>query len=188
MNGLSGIRDYVKANGHNKVRHYFDLYDSILCEFRYKDIRLLEIGVFKGQSLKMWKNYFPNAQIVGLDIDKDCKRYKEDRVEIVIGDQLDGSLLKSLGNFDVIIDDGGHEPAQVMGSLDIMYPFLNAGGWYIMEDIHHTQQHPDFFLKLLDCTIRPHMMGEYPISEMRVLNNIVAIKKRDMELSISEGS
>ena len=203
------LRHYVAVNGHNKVLHYFDLYDSILRYFKAKPIRLLEIGIFKGESVKMWQACFPKAEITGLDIDPKCKKYRSKRINIIIGDQLDVQLIKSLGSFDIIIDDGGHLPAQVMGSFDILYPQLSAGGWYILEDMHgaynstvvasdrlgaHVKRNngkdgkADFFKEILGCAVVPHMLGEYPISEMRCLNNIVAIKKRNMDLSITEGS
>ncbi len=183
MEQYKDLRDYVSKNGHNKVLHYFDLYDSILTPFRYKPIKLLEIGVFEGQSMEMWKDYFPFAEITGLDIDPYCLRYTEERVKIVIGDQLDETILKTLGDFDIIIDDGGHTPIQIVKSFEILYDdFLNDGGWYFIEDInsaYHTSinRNPEFFRGLLDCAAVPDMFRKHKISELRCVNIFMAIRK-----------
>jgi hypothetical protein len=79
---------------------------------RDEPIRILEIGVKKGSSLRMWKNYFRNGLIYGLDIDPNCKMYEEDRISIEIGIQDDPEFLcgcfGGTDKFDVINDDGSH--------------------------------------------------------------------------------
>src|SRR5882757_8118386 len=95
----------------DKWRHYFQIYDRHFDRFRGKRIRVLEIGVDHGGSLQIWKNYFgADATIVGLDIDPRCAEYAEDQIEVRIGNQADVALLKSLGQFDIVIDDGSHRP------------------------------------------------------------------------------
>ena len=55
----------------HKWHHYFDIYHNHFCRFRDLPITILEIGVYKGGSLQMWKNYFgPKAKIYGVDIDQ----------------------------------------------------------------------------------------------------------------------
>ncbi|MDH3739712.1 MAG: class I SAM-dependent methyltransferase, partial [Alphaproteobacteria bacterium] len=103
-----------------KLHHYFEIYEQWFSPWRGReDVKLLEIGVARGGSLRMWRQYFhPGATIVGLDIDPDCKVHEnaEENLFVEIGDQTDTSFLddviEKLGPFDIIVDDGGHTPAQ----------------------------------------------------------------------------
>lgn len=130
-----------------KLDNYFEEYDLNLQHYLDKEIRLLEIGVERGGSLGMWKQYFPRAHIVGLDINPDCAQYAQDGVKIYIGSQQDTSLLATIsekeGAFDIIIDDGGHTMKQQIGTFETLFPLLNDGGTYIVEDIH-TSYWPAF--------------------------------------------
>lgn len=68
--------------------HYFDIYDRAFSSFRDKKVTVVEIGVFHGGSLQMWKKYFGRrAHIFGIDIDERVKSLVERRVRIVTGDQ-----------------------------------------------------------------------------------------------------
>ena len=91
---------------------YTNRYELYLESYRDLEFNLLEIGVYNGASLKMWKEYFPKANIVSIDIEERCKMYEEDRINIHIGDQTDTAFLRDVfntyGHFEVIIDDGGH--------------------------------------------------------------------------------
>lgn len=97
---------------------------------------VLEIGVAGGGSLVWWKNRFPNAKIYGVDIDTTCKKMEQHGFSIGIGNQCDAEFLKGIGdNFDVIVDDGGHRPYQIYASFKALWPKLNKGGLYIIEDV-----------------------------------------------------
>lgn len=124
----------------HKWNHYFDLYRRYFSKFKDKDIRLLEIGVSGGGSLRMWRNYFgKNSLIVGMDIDEKCDEHSGENIEIFIGDQnskLDiNKLIQLYGNFDIIIDDGSHINDHVINSFKWLFPILNNGGIYFIEDI-----------------------------------------------------
>jgi hypothetical protein len=121
----------------DKWRHYFEIYDKHFARFRSEDVRILEIGVDHGGSLQLWKKYFGlNAQIVGLDIDPACAEYAEDQIEIRIGNQSDVALLKSLGAFDIVIDDGSHRTQDQEASLEALWPQVR--GVYLIEDCHQS--------------------------------------------------
>jgi len=66
---------------------YTSKYSIYLEAYRDIEFNLLEIGVYNGASVKMWKEYFPKANIVAIDIDPRCKEYEEDRITIHIGDR-----------------------------------------------------------------------------------------------------
>ena len=94
-----------------------------------------------GASLKTWYEYFPNARIVGLDIN-DAKFLENDRTTTHQVDQGDRNQLAELRkiypdeSFDLIIDDGSHRADHQQTSLELLYPLLKSGGYYIIEDLN----------------------------------------------------
>src|SRR5262245_4806979 len=124
-----------------KWNHYFDVYNRHFHQFRGQEVHDLEIGVYSGGSLDMWRNYFgPKAIIYGVDIAPDCRVYENDGIRIFIGDQADRSFWREfrreVPTLDVVIDDGGHQPEQQIASLEELLPFLRPGGVYFCEDVH----------------------------------------------------
>lgn len=124
-----------------KHDHFFSVYDSHLYQYKDKsDLKILEIGVYNGGSLYMWKKYFPQSKIVGIDIDPYTTRWRSDNhnIRVYIGDQCDIKFLQKVvdneGPFDLIIDDGGHENSQIITSLDFLFDHLKPGGTYVVED------------------------------------------------------
>ena len=117
---------------HGFTKHY-QVYLELLREL---PIKLLEIGVQSGASLRMWKQYFPKAQIVGLDY-FDVKPMEEDRIKIVQGQQKDVKTMEEAllhGPFDIIIDDGSHQNPDIMASFEYLFPRMKPGGIYVIED------------------------------------------------------
>jgi len=125
----------------HKWHHYFDIYHNHFSRFRDMPITVLEIGVFKGGSLQMWKSYFGDkAKIYGVDVDPHCKELEEDQIKILIGDQADRHFLQVLkdeiGGIDILIDDGGHTMLQQINTFDELYPAVSETGVYLVEDLH----------------------------------------------------
>jgi hypothetical protein len=88
----------------------------------------------------MWRDYFSNAEIVGIDIDPECQRFESDRIKIVIADQTDRKFLlnfarDNFGTIDIVVDDGLHTPDAIRTSFEFLYPSLNAHGIYAIEDL-----------------------------------------------------
>ena len=136
-----GTDKCTRAVGDLAPKGYTVHYARYLSGLRDRPIRLLEIGVLAGASMKMWEAYFPQAEIYGLDINPDCARYATDRTKIMIGDQTDRAFLRSVvetigGPIDVVIDDGGHRMSQHRVSLEELLPHLVPGGLYAIEDLH----------------------------------------------------
>lgn len=131
-----------------KWHHYFDIYHRHFERFRGKSPVVLEIGVFHGGSLQMWKEYFgPGARIIGVDVDPRCTAAAEDGIEILIGDQADRGFLAEIRRryprIDIVIDDGGHTMPQQIASFEELYPHVQPEGVYLCEDIH-TSYAPHF--------------------------------------------
>ena len=122
-----------------KWHHYLPIYESLFKKYIGKKIKVLEIGVLRGGSLKLWKEYFgADAQIYGIDIDPTAKKYEADRIKIFIGDQGDKNFMagvaEEVGGFDIVIDDGAHTNFMVMTSLEALY--ASTRHLYIVEDTH----------------------------------------------------
>lgn len=122
----------------HKWLHYFDVYERHLEKYKGTPVNILEIGVQGGGSLQMWKKYFGStSKILGIDIDPTYK-YEEEQIQVEIGNQSDLEFLTRIvaeyGPFDVIIDDGSHIQSDVLNSFFFLYPTLNRGGTYIIED------------------------------------------------------
>jgi hypothetical protein len=134
---------FLHNRGHliHKWHHYFDIYHNHFRRYRGQPVTLLEIGVFHGGSLQMWKKYFGSkAKIYGVDIDPRCKELEEDQIEIFIGDQADREFLRELkdkiGVVDIVIDDGGHTMLQQMTAFEELFPVVGETGIYLVEDLH----------------------------------------------------
>lgn len=107
---------------------------------------VLEIGIggdddptAGGGSLQLWQDYFPNAHILGLDVERKDLALG-DRVKIVQGDQGDSVLLIELsslyGPFDLVIDDGSHLGRHQRASFETLLPTMAAGSYYVIEDLY----------------------------------------------------
>jgi hypothetical protein len=138
---LEKIFDNHTGNIIHKWKHYFEIYDRHFSRFRNKKITLLEIGVFKGGSLEMWREYFgENCQIIGIDINPLCKRFENNNTKIYIGSQDDRDFLKTIkaevAGADIVIDDGGHMMKQLKVSFEELYGWVREDGIYLAEDLH----------------------------------------------------
>lgn len=141
-----------------EARHkYTQYYQEHFNKRRKARLNILEIGVggyesstTGGASLRMWKRYFPHSKIYGIDI-FDKSPLQEDRIYIYQGSQDDEQFLRkvvaSIGHIDIIIDDGSHINSHVIKSFEILFPLLNEGGIYVIEDLQ-TAYCPRFEGKL----------------------------------------
>lgn len=117
------------SNLHNYTRWYEKLLPTA-----ESNISLLEIGVSDGKSLRMWREYYPNAFIKGIDIDvKKCNPIEG--VLLLEADQKNLSFGEYV-KFDVIIDDGSHRWEDQISSFKALWPHINPGGVYVIEDLH----------------------------------------------------
>lgn len=125
------------STGHDYAR----VYESFLWQLRDEPITLIEIGVWEGASLAMWRAYFPRALIVGVDVD--TSRVRNDYIEgthVRQGNATDEefvrSVIKDFDSFDVVIDDGSHMSRLAQSSFRLLWPHVAPRGWYVIEDLH----------------------------------------------------
>ena len=121
-----------KHTSHSYIPH---LYEDLFKDRRESCKRLLEIGVQRGGSLRLWEKYFPNADIYGIDNGK-SKHFKpvdEGRIKTIVTDAYKLDL--GLPKFDVIIDDGPHDLSSQAMSLSLYLKRLKEYGIMIIEDV-----------------------------------------------------
>lgn len=160
----------------HKWTHYFPIYEKWFKNFRDTDLVFVEIGVFKGGSLQMWKDYFgKKAKIVGVDIDEHCKEFEEEQITVEIGSQDDvnfwNTFKKKYPRVDILLDDGGHKVNQQIATFIEMFPHIRDGGVYMCEDCHTSyweefgggMKNPNSFIEfskqLIDCINAFHTRG-----------------------------
>lgn len=123
-----------------RLKHsYTPFYYNLLKDRRLTIKKVLEIGAGEGASLRMWRDFFPNAMIYSAD-NQDNRIFKENRIEVIRSDQsskqdLVDLIAKTGSDIDLVIDDGSHIPQhQVFTCLSLM-PLLNKDVIYIIEDV-----------------------------------------------------
>jgi len=152
------LKEIIEKYGSDKVlSNYYKIYDKIFNEIKNDVNSVLEIGVgsltrhhpssFKGNlrhyphykpggSLRAWRDYFPNAEIFGVDVAEDC-RLDEERILTFIFDSTDSKKcddeLKEL-KFDIIIDDGLHTAVAQRATIKNMFHRVKNNGIYVIED------------------------------------------------------
>lgn len=167
-----------------KIRHsYTPFYYELFRDRRRRVKKLLEIGIgFKrkekgkqyelyqvGASLMMWRDFFPNAEIYGIDIHPDTF-IKGERLHTYYCDQSNKEQLEALireigSDIDIVIDDGSHIHQHQVISARVLMPLLQKDVAYLIEDV----QYPDTVthrLRGYNC-----MMIQFPFSTYRNRKN-----------------
>lgn len=140
METLDNIAKLYGTDKSSDIHNYCEKYEKYFKFNRYNPIKILEIGVYRGDSLLMWKHYYPKSTIIGIDIDYNCVKYQnEDKdIWIEIGSQNNhlflNSIIKKWGKFDLIIDDGSHINSDVIFTFKNLIDSLNKSGIYVIED------------------------------------------------------
>lgn len=192
MQTLMGIlnNNKYKTDKHTGHMYVQDFYEKLFSPFQDKKINVLEIGVFRGESMKLWCDYFDNAKnVVGIDIfnrsgcsleevedalsNYDVKLYN---INSYVGDEdkLEEFKKKYSGGFDIIMDDGTHSPEGQLNTFRRFNSLMNEGGLYIIEDCGQSSMATDARIWALKSEVL-----KYPkVKEFKVLtsNNEVCIE------------
>jgi hypothetical protein len=122
--------------GWDYLRHF----EREFAPFRDRQITVIEIGVAGGPSLRVWKQFFSRAKIVGVDINPKCVSQAGGRAVVEIGSQADGEFLTGIcqrhGTPTIVIDDGSHHADHIQFTFEHLFPLVAPGGCYVIEDIH----------------------------------------------------
>ena len=149
----------------SKKHDYMRFYEYAFAPYRDKAFTLLELGVGlpsrRAPSLRTWKAFFPQAQIVGVDIRKVSKDFEEERIAVEIGDASKPRFLKRVAkrwNPSIIIDDASHFWSHQIIGFRTLFPLLPPGGIYVIEDVHTSfraeegsqyADHPESFMAFI---------------------------------------
>jgi hypothetical protein len=141
MSRLLEIFDRGTGGNCDKWRHYFEIYERYFGKFVGSQCTYLEIGVQGGGSLSIMREYLGDrSRIIGIDVDPNCAKLAQPGREIHIGNASDPNFLKTVATetapFDIIVDDGGHVADQQLVAFLNLFPYLNYGGIYLVEDLH----------------------------------------------------
>jgi len=161
--------DTSKVDLHN----YIPTYENLFKDFKNKHIDFLEIGIYNGGSLKLWRDYFSNANITGIDIiyTETAKTTLADtNVNVYLSDSTDSNsdaLITKIQNtdFDIIIDDGCHSFEYQYKTLENYWKKLKNGGIYIIEDIEPRTLYNS------NCIAKFKMISEFEIINLSKQDN-----------------
>lgn len=140
MKTLEEISLNYKSDKGEIYHNYLQIYEKYFSKYRNTLKNFLEIGLWEGESLRMWRDYFNVGNLVGVDI-LDLSHINLKDTTILIGDQSNREDLNSIPTltypeFDIIIDDGGHMMHQMQITLGTMFKYLKSGGVFVIEDLH----------------------------------------------------
>lgn len=126
-----------------KHSEYFAHYQHLFEPFRNKEVIFAEIGVLGGGSLFMWREFFgPKARIIGIDLNPNATKWRDEGFEIYIGDQSDPNFwddfVRAVGPVDILLDDGGHTYQGQIITVESMLENVNDGGLLVVEDTHSS--------------------------------------------------
>ena len=136
-----------KAGKQIKGHNYAQFYERFFRDFKDQPITIMELGCGQnwniGASLRMLKEYFRRAKIIGVDIKSSAKKLELEGFEIYIGDLSELDFLRKLRGYnpDIIIDDASHIWAHQILAISELFDVIPSGGLYVMEDINTSFSH-----------------------------------------------
>jgi hypothetical protein len=164
------------------VHNYLPYYERHFSEIRPRAKRICEVGLLRGASLALWREYFPKAELFGFDCsDKWKKRAGDlDRLTVITGDETsreDVGTLIGLGPFDAIVDDASHAPAHQRQLFDWLWPSVRQYGWYAIEDVYRNfdPAHPD--RNCLPKDLIERIYGTRDVRQVHAYYNIIFVQK-----------
>lgn len=120
---------------------YYEIYQNYFKPYLGQSLKLMEVGVFKGESLKILSEFFSESDILGVDLEmKDIDFSKYANINYEQADQTNAEALVTLSDkyapngWDIIIDDASHLGAFSQLTFEALFPKLKSGGLYIVED------------------------------------------------------
>jgi cephalosporin hydroxylase len=208
---LNDLEKYYYTKSHRsveKLAHYLEIYDRHFQKYRDTECVIVEVGVFKGGSLQMWKDYFGSkCKIIGVDIDESVKQFEEEQISIEIGSQSDREFWKRFKEkypkVDIFIDDGGHTMEQQIITFEEMFSHISTEGIYLCEDLHTSYwerygggyKKPDTFIEYSKNFIdyinawysENKLLQEneytYSMQSLHYYDSVLVIEKRKMDRS-----
>lgn len=142
---MSRLIDFARETDKFFAHQYIEVYEGLFEPIREKALNVLEVGVNTGNSHRMWRDYFHNAQIYGVDIFDFCGGMKdEERIDVRFMDAYSFAAIESFGSlkFDVLIDDGPHTFESLQFFVANYCRLMAPNGVLVVEDIPHADWIP----------------------------------------------
>ena len=168
---------FLKYGTDKNMNGYTQYYERIFAARQHEPTRLLEIGIgtvipgahssmvgygethyLPGASLRAWRDYFdhPESDIHGLDVQADTQFTGEPRITTHLVNSMDQAQVEGpempQGTWDIIIDDGNHWLESQLVTLSYLWPRVNSGGFYVIEDIINPQEFREHMPRLTALT------------------------------------
>jgi hypothetical protein len=140
------LSTYGKINGTDKVneyhcfadKNYLDIYSLYFNPLKNVNLKMLEIGIKDGASLRTFRDFFKKGKIIGLDIDPKTS-FLENGIVTYIGSQASAEVIEQIfkdhPEIAIVLDDGSHVNELTIKSFRLIFPKLAKGGYYIIEDL-----------------------------------------------------
>ncbi|WP_170335330.1 SAM-dependent methyltransferase [Ruegeria arenilitoris] len=155
---LDAIATEMGTDKRSAKHDYMRFYEALLSGYRDQKFTMLELGVGipsrRAPSLRTWKEFFPNADIVGMDIREVSKEFEESRVHVEIGDASSPKALRRIFRRwkpSIVLDDASHFWSHQILGFKTLFPMLPPGGIYICEDVHTSFSGEPGQSKYADC-------------------------------------
>lgn len=147
----TSMEDLARLNSQDQFTHgYMPLYDALFQSIRFECLNILEIGFSRGRGARTLAEYFYRSTVHCLELDynvalpyyENLPAALKERVRLRPCDQGDKDQLRAFlrgkhtNLFNLIIDDGSHDPAHQLSSFEVLWPALVPGGIYVIEDMH----------------------------------------------------
>ena len=170
---LTQIADHFRTDKGSSHHLYTPIYERYIEPWRSRSkLTILEIGVATGSSLRMWSAYFPQARVIGLDVNEQCREVCRDNTQIDVR-IADATNTPQLEQFDLIIDDGTHLAGHIAQTYRTHWPSLKPGGFYIIEDLACTHD-------------RPYSIAALALYRVSIFNSGMALRSNFSKLIDSE--
>jgi hypothetical protein len=168
------------------VHGYTTIYDKLWDNaYRHNRLKILELGLLRGASLRLWHEAFPNAMIYGVDKNYNSwKKYTRglDRVEVWVGNEQDRDFMNQVaakGPFDIIVDDCGHHPQLQADAFEYLWPAVRRHGYYVIEDCHHSfnseYKGPNFVTSIVQRVTE--LYTDYSLESAQFWYNLCVLQK-----------
>ena len=139
---LADIAEHIgRPHEATKPKSMYELYERYFAELADQPVTLLELGVYTGESVKVFASFFKNGRIIGVDVeDRGADFTGYPNAAFALGDQRSAEQLDHIcatyapGGLDIVIDDASHFGAWSWQSYGILLPHLKPGGLYVVED------------------------------------------------------
>jgi len=147
---------------------YLQVYDFYFRDLMFEKVSLLELGVKRGASLRMWRDYFGNkSNIIGIDKNPACKKLnKENNIHVYTGLQDDKKFLTKVVGvekcFNIIVDDASHINEASLKSFNFLWKYLKSGGFYVIEDVKQITKLSLKFSNYLDQRVDMKFLHFFP--------------------------